>query len=141
MLVSMPKITRRNMFGKGRTIAAAVAAAGALSTLSVSPAAADEAGTAGCWKHYYMQGTQVQIDNCPGNGAKGWTWAWTDWQATRVYFTYEGVSYRDEIMLDRHQTHQASHGQKVTSVQICNYTKISYSPPLWTRECSVTWQV
>ncbi|GGM16687.1 MULTISPECIES: hypothetical protein [Micromonospora] len=112
-------------------LASLVLAISALVIIPASPA------MAGCARTFLFGGAQVQIDNCPGNGAASWGWVYgsPDYSWTDVYVRFPSGT---ELTLTAGSgtANTANWYEDVSTVAICNTKFFSWLPPAPIIHCS-----
>jgi hypothetical protein len=113
---------------------------GALTAVTASPALADDSPTIqGCTKYFSYGKTQVQVDNCPGNGSASWAWVYHPSDAAidsaKVQITLTNNTY-PQLFTTPGYSNSASYGSDIASISICERNK---STSYWS--CSNTFWV
>ncbi|MFG3024066.1 hypothetical protein ACGFZQ_37040 [Streptomyces sp. NPDC048254] len=111
-------------------------AVGALTAGTAAPAMADDASTASCTQYFGWSGTQVQIDQCPGNGARTWTWIWTDSSNTAAVLYLKINGQETSIGTNSNLSASASWGVRVDEIKVCNYFTVGSFPPMPGYSCT-----
>ncbi|MFD6969279.1 hypothetical protein [Streptomyces sp. NPDC059949] len=95
-------------------------------TASVAPSPKTEGSVDanGCEVRYFgFRETQVQVHNCPGNGAESWAWIWSPNQHgkefARVYLNYAGSSTGPSLDSVAGGSASQNFSRDIGSVQIC----------------------
>jgi hypothetical protein len=114
--------------------------AGALTVVTASPAVADGSPTTqGCTKYFAFGKTQVQVDNCPGNGAASWAWIWRPSDAAidaaKVQITLTNNTY-PQLFTSSGISASSSYGSDIASISICERNR---STQYWS--CSASYGV
>ncbi|GGT41259.1 hypothetical protein [Streptomyces chromofuscus] len=100
---------------------------GALTAVTASPATADDSPTTqGCTKYFSYGQTQVQIDNCPGNGAASWAWIYRPADgavdSAKVELTLANNTY-PQLYTTPGYSNSASYGSDIVRIAICERSK------------------
>ncbi|MFB7600911.1 hypothetical protein [Streptomyces sp. NPDC056160] len=128
------------MFRRAFRRAALVTAATAVTGLGLTGVAtAAPAGAQSCAKTYHYGATEVQIDNCPGDGAPSWFWIHTKTSGSNYSATaWMTLANGSRVTLDVAVNHSTAHewDADIRSLEICEYYTIGWAPPIPLHRCS-----
>lgn len=133
----------RRVAFKGAAVAAATTAMlslGLVQSADAAPASAQRCGITAKYGH-----TEVQIDNCPGDGAASWAWMTSSKYSTNyradAWFALADGSQK-VLGVDVGKAASVEYGQDIRQVQICEwYTTWVGWPSLPLHRCSQWWNV
>ncbi|MFB7598666.1 hypothetical protein [Streptomyces sp. NPDC056160] len=128
---------RRTAF-KGAAVAAAATAMlglGLVQSADAAPASAQGCAGYARWSH-----SEVQVDNCPGDGAASWAWLTTQKYGTNykaeAWFALADGSQK-VLGVEPGKAVSVEYGQDIRQVQICEfYTTLIGWPSIPLHQCS-----
>lgn len=127
-----PRKFRRSWTAAAVTAAATVVCSGLTQTAEAAPAGTYS--TASCLRSFKFAHTQIQVDNCPSDGAASWVWHWIDPNAGLTYVEYK-YTFEDgsKTTIDINPSNPGSltgeFNKRVRSFNICEHWNVGWFPP------------